>query len=295
MRPSIYANLKNDKQYKSSTGLNIAEFEALYTSFQHLYIPKVSNPYNPEKNPVLTDKREALFFILHYYKAYPTLQNLGLYFGFSNFTASQYLDLLKPILKESLHQNKVLCNRLFNNQSEFNAIFGDVKTIMIDVSEVPVERPQDAAIQGNRYSGKKFHTLKWLIVCDKDKRILFISSMYDGKTHDFTIFKAIFSGIDFSALDLYVDLGFLGIKKAIHYNHLYIPDKASKYHPLDAIKKEENSTLSSIRVAVENAIAKLKSFFILRIENRMRIKSKLDEAFTICAALANFKTKNIIY
>ena len=30
---------------------------------------------------LLTDKREALFFILHYFKAYPTLQNMGLYFG----------------------------------------------------------------------------------------------------------------------------------------------------------------------------------------------------------------------
>ena len=115
--------------------------------------------------------------------------------------------------------------------------------------------------------------------------------MYDGKTHDFTIFKNIFTNIDFSALHLYVDLGFLGIKNVVKYDNLHIPYKASKNHPLDNIKKEENSILSSIRVAVENAIAKLKSFFILRIENRMRIKSKLDDAFVICAALANLKTK----
>ncbi|MGI4832712.1 MAG: transposase family protein [Janthinobacterium lividum] len=36
----------------------------------------------------MTDKKEALFFILHYYKAYPTLQKLGMYFGLSNSAAS---------------------------------------------------------------------------------------------------------------------------------------------------------------------------------------------------------------
>jgi hypothetical protein len=129
------------------------------------------------------------------------------------------------------------------------------------------------------------------LICNEKKEILFVSPMYDGKTHDFAIFKNIFTNIDFSALNLYVDLGFLGIKKTIKYNELFIPHKASKNHPLNDDQKKENSTLSSVRVAVENAIAKLKSFFILRIENRMRINTKLDDAFIICSALANFKTK----
>ena len=89
---SIYHNLLTDKQYKAATGLNIIEFDRLYNVFHMLYLPKNGNPYLTNKSPVLTDKREALFFILHYYKSYPTLQNLGLYFGFSEFTASNYLD-----------------------------------------------------------------------------------------------------------------------------------------------------------------------------------------------------------
>ena len=155
MRFSIYHNLQNDRQYKSTTGLSMLEFQSLYETFQDLYIIKNINPYNPEKNPVLTDKREALFFILHYYKSYPTLQNLGLYFGFSNFTASQYLDLLKPILKVSLEKNEAVCNRLFNSQSEFDSIFEGVKTIMIDVTEIPIERPKNQDFQKGKYSGKK--------------------------------------------------------------------------------------------------------------------------------------------
>ena len=69
MRYSIYQNSKNEKQYKAVTGLSISEFEALYLTFEKLYFPKIANPYVPQKKPVLTDKKEALFFILHYYKA----------------------------------------------------------------------------------------------------------------------------------------------------------------------------------------------------------------------------------
>lgn len=118
--------------------------------------------------------------------------------------------------------------------------------------------------------------------------------MYDGKTHDFTIFKAIFSGMDFSALKLHVDLGFLGIKKKVTFNRLFIPHKASKHHPLSEEQKRENRILAARRVVVENAIAKLKVFFVLRIENRMKRKEKLSDAFDICTLLANFKNKPLI-
>lgn len=118
--------------------------------------------------------------------------------------------------------------------------------------------------------------------------------MYEGKTHDFTIFKAIFSGMDFSALKVHVDLGFLGIKKNITFSNVSIPHKASKHHPLTEEQKSENSTLAAIRVVVEHAIAKMKAFFILRIENRMKHKEKLADAFGICALLANFKNKSLI-
>jgi hypothetical protein len=49
--------------------------------------------------------------------------------------------------------------------------------------------------------------------------------------------------------------------------------------------------LARVRVRVEHAIAKIKTFFILRIENRMKQKTKLDEALSICVGLANFKIK----
>jgi len=96
-----------------------------------------------------------------------------------------------------------------------------------------------------------------------------------------------------SAYRLQVDAGFIGIKKAVHYQDVWIPYKASKNHPLTKVQKLVNTLLAHVRIVVENALAKVKSFFILRIENRMRQKVKLANSFQLCAALANFKTARL--
>ena len=111
--------------------------------------------------------------------------------------------------------------------------------------------------------------------------------------HDFTIFKDIFANLNFSAFQTYVDLGFLGIKKNVTGDTIFLPHKASKNKPLTAEQKNENTAQARIRIVVENAIAKIKSFFIFRIENRMKRKEKLDDAFEICASLVNFKAKSL--
>ncbi|MEG3882367.1 transposase family protein [Microcoleus sp. herbarium7] len=124
---------------------------------------------------------------------------------------------------------------------------------------------------------------------DYRKRILFISPMYAGSVHDFTIFKAVFSGMGFSWLTVWVDSGFTGIDKHIGCENIFIPFKNSKHHPLDETAKEYNSIISSIRVKIEHAMANLKSFFVLRHKNRMRTEAQLNDAFTICAGIANFR------
>lgn len=118
-----------------------------------------------------------------------------------------------------------------------------------------------------------------------------MSAAYPGHTHDFVIFKNLFAGLDFSGRVVYVDSGFVGIKKNITGAIIYIPHKSSKNHPLTQDQKDDNTALSKVRVVIENSIAKIKSFFVLRIENRMKIKQRIDEVIGLCADLANFKTK----
>ncbi len=107
---------------------------------------------------LLTDKREALFFILHYLKAYPTLQNMGLYFGMSDASVSNCLTRLKPCLKAALAQQNGLVHRLFANQHTFEEAFAEEKDLFIDVTEIPIERAVNQEVQKEMYSGKKNST-----------------------------------------------------------------------------------------------------------------------------------------
>lgn len=126
------------------------------------------------------------------------------------------------------------------------------------------------------------------------KQLCFVSKLYPGKEHDFTIFKDLFAGFDFSRLRIHVDLGFLGILKAVTTGQVNIPHKKPPKKALTAAQKAENILLARLRVVVENTIAKMKSYFVLRIENRMKKKMNLDDAVELCAALANLKTNNYL-
>jgi hypothetical protein len=53
----------------------------------------------------------------------------------------------------------------------------------------------------------------------------------------------------------------VGIPRAALCKHVWIPDKARKNQPLNKVQKALNHVFSSVRVAVENALAKLKAFF----------------------------------
>lgn len=80
---------------------------------------------------------------------------MGLYFGFSDFTASTYLTLLKPILKTALQQVTYLKKFIFKDQASFDKAFEGVEEIYIDVTEITVQRPQNEVLQEKKYSGEK--------------------------------------------------------------------------------------------------------------------------------------------
>jgi hypothetical protein len=144
---SIYQNLRNDKQWKASTGMSQAQFERLYVEFSKLYFPKKGNPYTPQNKPALADGREALFFVLHHLKAYPTMLNMSLYFGISEASVSNYLKEIKPILKTALQKLGVSIRRDFLSDKDFEEWFADVDEILIDGVEVSVQRPVNDEIQ----------------------------------------------------------------------------------------------------------------------------------------------------
>lgn len=121
----------------------------------------------------------------------------------------------------------------------------------------------------------------------------YVSPLYDGSVHDFTIFKDLFSSINLRNYRVHVDAGFLGIKNFIDCEFAFIPYKATRNNPLTTAQKTINTCLAGIRSCIENSIARMKAYFVLRIENRMRNKAKLQDAFYLCSHLANFKNRTL--
>ena len=80
---------------------------------------------------------------------------MGMYFGFSDFAASTYLERLKPCLKAALQAQGLHNTPLFPTQEEFDKKFADVTDLVIDVTEVPIERSSNQEVQREHYSGKK--------------------------------------------------------------------------------------------------------------------------------------------
>lgn len=134
-----------------------------------------------------------------------------------------------------------------------------------------------------------------MLIGTLDRRLLWVSNIYSGRTHNFKIYKEIFAGINLKNYRIHVDAGFVGIKKFSECGFVFIPFKARKNHPLTPFERVANQLLAHFRVAIENIIAKIKVFFILRTENRMRKKEKLADAFSLCAELANFKDNYVNY
>jgi uncharacterized protein (DUF2344 family) len=131
-----------------------------------------------------------------------------------------------------------------------------------------------------------------LVICDKNARILYLGKLYLGATVDFAIFKKELKIFNYQQIKVWVDLGFVGIKKNVENAQVQIGHKRKKNTELTDEQKLENQALAKVRIVVEHAIGGLKRYYILRYENRMKKpdeNQKLDTVVEICGALWNFK------
>jgi len=142
-----------------------------------------------------------------------------------------------------------------------------------------IERPKDPDNQKNGYSGKKkLHTDKTLVITNRKKWIYYISYIYWGKEHDFSILKTEFPVEQnwFSKFTVILDLGFQGFAKLYDCMELLIPIKrkrAKKGEPPTELTPEQkswNKSVSKIRIYVEHGIGGMKRYRILGYKNRMK-------------------------
>jgi hypothetical protein len=287
--------LNQDRLLRALTGLNRQAFDALLPSFEQVY--RASRmAAKPQRQRAMGGGRKArlnsieakLFYILFYFKCYPTFDLAGVLFDLDRSQTHEWMHGLQPVLEAALGEKMVLPERKLRSIEAFMEAFPGVERVMIDGTERPIQRPQDPDQQTLNYSGKKRrHTRKHLAAVDQSKRVLVLSKAREGKLHDkrFETEEEIAFHIP-DAIPIEVDLGFQGL--ASEYVNIRIPHKKPRGGELTELQKQENRALSQSRVVCENAFAGVKRYGAVSAIYRNRIEDFDDRLMLTAAGLWNF-------
>lgn len=297
---SVAKVLTHDRLCRAMTGLTPQEFRALTPAFARELQSRAWDAYraNPHRQRQPGGGRklfaptpeEQLFFLLTYYKAYPTFDVVGFLYDRDRSRPCVAVQALTPVLEATLGKKLVLPKRKITSVEEFFAAFPEAREVFLDGTERPIQRPQDTARQTAHYSGKKKrHTRKNLILSTRTKRIGYVSPTVEGKAHDFGILKGLRLPDHIPKdIRLRMDSGFQGFAKEFPGHAVSMPTKKPKGRPLCQTFKEQNRTKSRIRVLVEHAIGGVKRFRSVADVFRNKRTDADDRTMVIACGLWNY-------
>lgn len=239
----------------------------------------------------LGDDVGKLFFILFYYRHYPTLRLAQVLFELEDSNLCYWVHFLSKVLFETLGYQLDLPLVKVNSIRGLYEICPDLRNFIVDGTEREIERPKDKIKQKDYYSGKsKQHAVKnQLIINPKSRKILHVTNSIPAHTHDK---KALTDdGILLRAPPRSKglgDSGFQGITKDCSWLTVTTPIKRKPRQELSEADKFTNKVLSSIRVRVEHVIGRVKINKILKDPFRGSLKFA-DLVFKNACSLYNFR------
>lgn len=291
--------LKHKELFPSVIGITYKQFESVLPKFSYaLRIAEHKKAYEKKRQrevgggrkPTLATDRQKLFFILFYYKVYPTFRFAQTIFEFDKRNIQCWKEFLEPVLFAALGYELELPETRVNGLTGLLTVCPALSQFIVDATERPVRRPKDPKGQTKYYSGKKKrHTVKnQITIHPKSKRILSVSLTVEGKLHDKKLFER-----DPTVLRVppkakgLGDSGYEGARGVNPFISFVTPFKKPRGKELSLSQKTTNKTLSSVRVRVEHVLAYMKHFNILSHTFRNRIP-KADQSFLNIACLYNF-------
>jgi len=230
----------------------------------------------PGAKPKL-DLEDRVLVALEYWREYRTYFHIGSSWGISESTVCRIVYWVEDHLMGSGKFRLAGKKRLVQG-------FGRPEVVVIDVTETPIERPQQR--QRVFYSGKKKrHTLKCQVLIEQATQEVICLFFGKGSRHDFKLFQA--SGVRLHPeTESLQDKGYQGIQK-LHANSR-LPIKKPQGGSLSAADKAKNRELAVERIGIEHVNRRLKIFRILaeRYRNRRR---RYGLRCNLIAALYNFE------
>ena len=165
---------------------------------------------------------------------------------------------------------------------------------MIDASEIFIETPSDLHVQSSTWSNyKHYNTCKILIACIPNGAVSYISSLYVGSISDVELTKTcgfITKLEDKSGISVMADRGFT-IKDqlaAIGVSLNILPFMEGRQQ-LPAEEVQQGRNIASLRIHVERAIGRIKTFNILKDTLPNSLSWIANQVVCLCAWLTNFQ------
>jgi hypothetical protein len=292
---NIERALENDRLLRAVTGLNRKAFDQLCEVFGAAYQEELEGEAKPRKRARgggrkarLRSIEAKLFFILFYFKCYPTFDVLGFLFDLERGRSNRWVHRLQRLLETALGKKMVLPERKIESIEQFLERFPDVKTVIIDGTERPVQRPQAAQQQQDCYSGKKKrHTRKHITGSTRKKRIILLTKARGGKVHDKRQLDEaeVVENIP-DEVSIEGDLGFQGLHN--EFVNIRLPHKKPRGKALSEQQKQENRDFSRQRVVCEHAHAGMKRYQAVAAIYRNRVPEFDDRLMLTAAGLWNF-------
>lgn len=292
---NINRALENDRLLRALTGLNRKAFDELCEVFEVVYQENIESDTKPRKRARgggrkarLRTIESKLFFILFYFKCYPTFDVLSWLFDLERGRANRWVHRLQGILETALGKKMVLPERKLESIEQFLERFPAVREVIFDGTERPVQRPKDAEKQKEHYSGKKKrHTRKHITGSTRTKRVILLSEARAGKIHDKRQLDEadLVSNIP-DVVRIEGDLGFQGLQN--EFVNIHLPQKKPRGKELSESQKQENKEFSSQRVVCEHAHAGIKRYNAVSAIYRNRVPDFDDRLMLTAAGLWNF-------
>jgi len=286
--------LQNDRLLRAMTGLNRKAFEELLPSFSEAYGQSQNKPEVERKRApgggrkaTLRTSCDKLFYILLYCKCYPTFDLMSVLFGFDRFCVWDWVHGLLPVLEQALGDKQALPERKVRSMEEFLERFPEVKEVIFDGTERPVQRPKDCDRQKEHDSGKKKrHPRKHITGSTRKKRIIILTKARAGKVHDKRQpdEEDLVGNIP-DEVAIEGDLGFQGLQN--EFDHVHLPHKKPKGKELSEQQKQENREFSRQRVKCEHAHVGIKRYRSVTDVYRNRVPDFDDRLMLNAAGLWN--------
>jgi hypothetical protein len=158
-----YTAIRTERQWRSATGLSQERFNLLAAEFgksyqQHYGVSVEEKMKNLGHQFIFTTYEQMLFFVLFVLKNTLTWDNAGLVFGISGPDAYLNFTRFFPLLQTALERLSCLPIRDLKDWQKLRSAFSQQLVLLMDGSELSVQRPENEQQQQQAFSGKKKDT-----------------------------------------------------------------------------------------------------------------------------------------